>query len=59
MENVYHIHYKGKGIDVGKSRFHLTKTLKMNIIKHTTKSNRTNDSFKIWISQHSTIERLL
>ena len=34
IENIYYIHYIGKGIDVVISRFQLTKTLKMNIRKH-------------------------
>jgi len=34
IENIYYIHYIGKGIDVEISRFQLTKTLKMNIRKH-------------------------
>ena len=37
IENIYYIHYIGKGIDVGKSRFQHTKTLKMNIRKYTSK----------------------
>jgi hypothetical protein len=47
IENIYYIHYIGKGIDVGKSRFQLTKTLKMKIRKHSTKNNRTNDFLNI------------
>ena len=34
IENIYYIQYIGKGIDVD---FQLTKTLKMNIRKHSTK----------------------
>jgi hypothetical protein len=49
IETVYYIIYLGKGIDVEKSRFQLTKTLKMNIMKHSTKKDRTDDSIKIWI----------
>jgi len=37
IENIYYIYYIGKGIDVEKSRFRLTKTLKMNIMKHSKK----------------------
>ena len=33
IEYIYYIHYIG-GIDVEKSRFQLTKTLKMNIMKN-------------------------
>ena len=40
IENIYYIHYIGKGIDVVISRFQLTKTLKMNIRKHSTKKDR-------------------
>jgi len=58
MENIYCIHYIGKGIDVEISRFQLTKTLKMNIRKLSTKKDRTNDSFNSWIRQHCTIASL-
>ena len=37
IENIYYIHYIGKGVDVEISRFQLTKTLKMNIRKHSKK----------------------
>jgi len=43
---------------VQKSRFQVTKTPKMNIMKHSTKKYRTYDSFNIWISLFSTIARL-
>jgi len=36
-------------IDIQKSRVQVSKTLKMNIIKHSTKMYRTDDSFKMWI----------
>jgi hypothetical protein len=35
--NIYYIHYTGKGIDVEISRFQLTKKLKINKRKHSTK----------------------
>ena len=44
IENIYYIHPMGKGIDLEMSRFQLTKTLKMNIRKNSTKKDRTNDS---------------
>jgi len=37
IKNIYYIHYIGKGIYVEISRFQLTKTLKMNIRKQSTK----------------------
>ena len=58
IEIIYHIHYKFKENDVDKSRFQFTKTLKMNIRKHSTKKNRTNDSFNIWIRHDCTIARM-
>jgi len=58
IENVSLIHHIGKGIDVEESRFQLTKTLKMNIWKQSTKKDRTNDSFNIWIRHDCTIARL-
>ena len=58
IENIYYIHYIGKWIDVVISRFQLTKTLKMNIRKHFTKKDRTNDSFNIWIRHDCTIASL-
>jgi len=42
-------------IDVQNSLFQVTKTLKMNIIKHSTIKCRTDDSFKIWIWHVCTI----
>jgi len=59
IENIFYILHIGKLIDVEKSSFQLTKTLKMNIMNHSTKKDRTNDSFNIWIRQVSPIERLL
>ena len=44
IENIYYIHYIGKGIDVEISCFQFTKTLKMNIRKYSTKKDRTSDS---------------
>jgi len=32
-----------------KSRFYVTSTLKINIMKRSTRKYRTDDSFKIWI----------
>ena len=58
IENIYYNLYIGKGIDVEISRFQFTKTLKMNIRKHSTKKDRTNDSFNIWIRPHCTIASL-
>ena len=55
IENIYYFHYIDKGINVD---FQLTKTLKMNIRKNSTKKDRTNDSFNIWIRQHFTIASL-
>jgi len=51
IENIYYIHYIGKGIDVKISRFQLTKTLKINIRKHSTKKDRTNDSLIFGLSK--------
>ena len=48
IENIYYIHSIGKGIDLEISHFQLTKTLKMNIRKHSTKKDRTNDSFNLY-----------
>jgi len=58
IENIYYIHPIGKAIDLEISRFQLTKTLKMNIRKHSTQKDRTNDSFKSWIRQNCTIATL-
>jgi len=58
IENIYYIYPIGKGVDLEISHFQLTKTLKMNIWKHSTKKDRTNDYFNSWIRQHCTIASL-
>jgi len=45
-------------IDVQKSRFQVTKTLKIKTKKHSTNKYRIDDSFKIWIRHVCTIARL-
>jgi len=44
----------GKMNDVQKLRFQVTKILKMNIMKHSTKKQRLDVSFKIWIRYYCT-----
>jgi len=58
IENIYYNHYIGKGIDVEISLFQLTKTFKMNKKKHSSKKDRTTDSFNSWMRQNCTIATL-